>query len=437
MSGEEKRVERVAETAAMTVAGAAWAHTRTVLRVIFIILLVAGVLWLVYALQSVILLVVLAIFFAYLIAPLVEFVRRPVVIRGRERVMPRGIAIGVVYLIVFGVLGLIIYLLLPYLGAQFPAFVQQAKDYWKTISSNSSNLGEFFKKHGIPDNIAKEINNDIVPKIRENAEEYAGIALSSMVQWLGKIPWLILIPILAFFLLKDADSFRRSALQMLPRGRWRWRGDEFFQDVNSTLAAYIRAQLTACVIVGGICTLGFSIIGVPYSLVLGILAGMLEFIPLVGPLTLAVIVIFIAGFHSVGQAIAVTVFLGVLRVVEDYTIYPRIIGQGIHLHPLAVILAILCGAELAGVAGIFLAIPVVAIISVSYRHWLEHRGIEDLGELFEETEEKVEDAEDAVAQVVEAIEEHEEHPTKKTTPEDMARARPDLVTGELKNPGTS
>jgi len=171
--------------------------------------------------------------------------------------------------------------------------------------------------------------------------------------------------------------------------------------------------------------------------VLGILAGMLEFIPLVGPLTLAVIVIFIAGFHSVGQAIAVTVFLGVLRVVEDYTIYPRIIGQGIHLHPLAVILAILCGAELAGVAGIFLAIPVVAILSVSYRHWLEHRGIEDLGELFEETEEKVEDAEEAMMQVEEAIESEVEHPTKKTTPEDMARARPDLVTGELKHPGTS
>ena len=62
------------------------------------------------------------------------------------------------------------------------------------------------------------------------------------------LPWLILIPILAFFLLKDAESFRRSALLMLPRGRWRWRGDEFFQDINSTLAAYIRAQLTACLL---------------------------------------------------------------------------------------------------------------------------------------------------------------------------------------------
>jgi hypothetical protein len=64
--------------------------------------------------------------------------------------------------------------------------------------------------------------------------------------------------------------------------------------------------------------------------------------------------------------------------VHDYVIYPRIIGSGIHLHPLAIILAILCGEELAGLAGIFLAIPVVAIISVTYRHWLEHKGSEGL-----------------------------------------------------------
>jgi predicted PurR-regulated permease PerM len=186
--------------------------------------------------------------------------------------------------------------------------------------------------------------------------------------------WLVLIPILAFFLLKDADSFRRSALRMLPRGRLRWRGDEFFQDVNSALAAYIRAQLIACLLIGVVCTVGFYILGVPYALVLGILAGVLEFIPLVGPLVVAIIATLVASFHSPGTAIATLAFLVVLRIVHDYVTYPRIIGSGIHLHPLAVILAILSGAELAGIAGIFLAIPVVAIVSVSYRHWMEHRG---------------------------------------------------------------
>jgi len=83
------------------------------------------------------------------------------------------------------------------------------------------------------------------------------------------------------------------------------------------------------------------------------------------------------------SGLLVLLFLGVLRIIQDYFVYPRLIGQGIHLHPLAVIVAILSGAELAGVAGIFLAIPVVAILTVSYRHWLEHRGSEGLADLLE------------------------------------------------------
>jgi predicted PurR-regulated permease PerM len=161
---------------------------------------------------------------------------------------------------------------------------------------------------------------------------------------------------------------------MLPQGRIRWRGDEFFQDINSTLAAYIRAQLIACVIIGSICTAGFAIIGVRYPLVLGVLAGLLEFIPLLGPLVVAIVATTVAAVDSGSKAALVLAFLAVLRIVEDYVLYPRIIGSGIHLHPLAIILAILAGNELAGITGIFLAIPVIAVLTVTYRHWLEHRG---------------------------------------------------------------
>ncbi|HWN08023.1 MAG TPA: AI-2E family transporter, partial [Pyrinomonadaceae bacterium] len=106
----------------------------------------------------------------------------------------------------------------------------------------------------------------------------------------------------------------------------------------------------------------------------------------VGPLLIAVIAAVAAMLHAGPfSAFIVLIFLGVLRIVQDYIVYPRLIGHGIHLHPLAVIIAILSGAELAGVAGIFLAIPVVAILTVLYRHWLEHRGSEGLADLLEPT----------------------------------------------------
>lgn len=370
---KRNQVNQVAETVATATAEATWPQTRAVLRVIFIILAVAGVLWMLYALEGVILLVVLSVFFAYLIAPLVELVRRPFKVRGREHTMPRIVAIAIVYLIIFGGAGIALYILIPYLVNQVSEFVEQAPTYLQTARGQEQALNRFFQRLELPP-AAREAATDAALRALETVAGYGQIALASIVGWLGYIPWLILIPILGFFLLKDAEGFRNAALMMLPRGRIRWRGDEFFQDVNSTLAAYIRAQLTACILIGVICSIGFWLIGVPYWLALGILAALLEFIPLAGPLTVAVVATVVAAFGSPGKAAMVLLFLGVLRVIHDYAIYPRIIGQGIHLHPLAIVLAILCGEELAGLAGIFLAIPFVAILTVMYRHWLEHRG---------------------------------------------------------------
>jgi AI-2E family transporter len=122
-------------------------------------------------------------------------------------------------------------------------------------------------------------------------------------------------------------------------------------------------------------------------------------------------------------------------VVQDYFIYPRLIGHGIHLHPLAVIIAILAGAELAGVIGIFLAIPAVAILTVSYRHWLEHRGSEGLADLLEPG--STTEPEAPIDWSLEPAEPVLSRPNVDTTPDEMVRARPDLTTGELKMPADS
>ena len=402
----------------------AWVQTRVVLRIVVLLLAVAALLWVIYKLTAVLLLLVLSIFFAYLVAPLVDIVEKPVKLGGRTMRMPRGVAIGVVYLFLFAVVGAGIYFLAPQLAAQFPEFKQQATGYYKSIASTSDRINQYFTQHRMPAGVVKAVNDSVLGLIAKGGE-VASLALEHALGWIIFLPWLVLIPILSFFLLKDADSFRRSALAMLPRGRLRWRGDEFFQDINSTLAAYIRAQLTACVVIGAICSVGFALIGFPSPLVLGVLAGMFEFVPLVGPLCVAVLGAVLALAQSgLGMAFVVLLFLGVLRMVQDYLIYPRIIGHGIHLHPLAVILAILAGAEIAGVAGIFLAIPAIAILTVTYRHWLEHRGSETIAEVIEE----------AVVESEVQSEVTSNRPGATTTADEMARVRPDLLTGELKPP---
>jgi predicted PurR-regulated permease PerM len=397
-----------------------WHHTRVVLRVLLILLAFVALLWVIYRLTAVLLLIVLSIFFSYLIAPLVDFVQRPINVGGRARVIPRGLAIIIVYIVLFFTVGLVIYFLIPQVSAQFPEFKQQAIVYYQKIRSSTESLSQYFRQRRMPEGVGRYVDG-----VLAQGGELVRLAFERMLGWIIFVPWLVLIPVLSFFFLKDADAFRRSVLAMLPRGRLRWRGDEFFSDINSTLAAYIRAQLTACLLVGVMCTIGFWALGLPSPLVLGLIAGVFEFVPLVGPLLIAVLAALLGLLHSgFWTAFMVLVFLGVLRVVQDYVIYPRIIGTGIHLHPLAVIFAILAGAEIAGVAGIFLAIPVIAILTVTYRHWLEHRGSETIAEVIEEV----------VITPDAAVIGEEARPTASTTPEEMARLRPDLLTGELKAP---
>ena len=424
-----KQTKEAAVTAAKAAVEAYGPPTRVILRVIFILLVVIGLLWIISKITGIILLLVLSIFFAYLVSPMVEFLRQPRRIGNREIAVPKVAAIGIAYLIILGAIVLAIFVILPSLSNQFPEFVSQSKAYWKSVGEKAPQLVEDWRLRRLPQPVAEAVNKaapEVVNRVSQTGTEFAAASLGYLVY----LPWLVLIPILGFFLLKDADSFRRSALLMLPRGRWRWRGDEFFQDVNSTLAAYIRAQLTACLFIGVVCALGFTLLGLPGGLVMGFIAGVFEFIPLAGPLVVAIMAAILATLHAGPfNAFLVLLFLGVLRIVHDYFIYPRLIGQGIHLHPLAVIFAILAGEKLAGVAGIFLAIPLVAILTVSYRHWLEHRGSEGFADLLEPSQ--------AVEPEIPATAPTQPLPDElhaESTPEQMVRARPDLTTGELEWP---
>lgn len=426
----EQETKQIVRTATKAAVAASWLQTRLVLRVILIALLTyylfEAARWIIVKLTGVILLLILSIFFAYLVAPLVEFLSRPIRFSGRRFGIPRTLAVVLAYLLIVVVVVIGIYVLAPRLGNQLPQFAEQARNYWNSVGERTQSWIEYLRSHRMPVDAIKET----IPSVLEKVSQTVSAVVISMGGWLTYLPWLILIPVLSFFFLKDVDTFRRSALQMLPRGRWRWRGDEFFQDVNSTLASYIRAQLTACLLVGMVCAIGFTLLGVPSPLALGVIAGILEFVPLVGPLLIAVVAATAAMIHGGGfLAFMVLLFLAVLRIVEDYIVYPRLIGQGIHLHPLAVIIAILAGAELAGVAGIFLAIPVVAILTVSYRHWLEHRGSGGFADLLGPTPVAGVATSDLPGQ-----DHAPAHPDVDTTPEDMARERPDLTTGELKLP---
>lgn len=348
---------------------------RSIVRVVVITLLllfVAGFVQTVIAsLTHLFFLLVLSVFFAYLIDPLVILIRHPFKQRSLEKWMPRSFAIVIAYIFVFAVLGLAISNIAPRVVDQAKEFGTNIPTYGTAIRDRANDLSRRFDRLRIPDEVQAELNKKAADLGSSVTSAVGNFVLNSV----SYLPWLLLVPILAFFFLKDVNLFRLSILRMFPAGRWRMRAESVMADVNTTLAAYTRAQIISCILIGLICTAGFYILGLKYALLLGILAGIFEFVPLLGPAAIGLIVILTAAASDdPWKALYVAIFLIVLRIIHDYVTYPRIVRGGIHLHPLAIILAVLAGEQVAGIPGVFISIPIVAVATVIYRHVLEHQG---------------------------------------------------------------
>jgi predicted PurR-regulated permease PerM len=350
---------------------AAPAPGRAILRELLAIAAVGAGAWVVHRLGRVVLVVMLALFFAYVIAPLVDRAQRPFSVAGRSWRLPRGAAVALVYLLLASGVAVGGVILWPRAAAQFDAAVVSAPAYTESFHAWEHGWTKYYERVRIPLELRRSVDESVIGA-GDTAGAYARGSLMTLLGFLSNIPWLVLVPVLSFLMLKDAVAIRRTILTALPH-RIQLRGHRLFAELNNTLAAYIRAQLIACAIVGVLCGLGFALLGNPYAILLAVLATVLECIPLVGPLVVAAVAIGVAGLHGAGPALWTAAFLTVVRVVEDYVIYPRLIGRDIHLHPLIIILAVLVGAELGGVGGILTAIPLVALASVVVRHWLKWR----------------------------------------------------------------
>ncbi len=316
-------------------------------------------------------LLVLAIFFAYLLTPLVQLIRSPFKHRKLERFMPRSLAIFIAYLVVFTVLGVGIAYLAPRVTEQGREFGASLPGYAAAIRQSLNDMNRRFDRLRIPEEVQTRINDQVVVA-GERITSGFGNFLISLIYYL---PWLVIIPILSFFFLKDVNAIRLGILRMFPAGRWRMRAESVLEEVNSTLAAYTRAQLISCLLVGTVCTIGFYALGLKYALLLGILAGVFEFVPLLGPLAIGLIATTTAALgDDPRRAVWIAIFLIVFRIFHDYVSYPRIVRGGIHLPPVLIILSVIAGEQVAGIPGVLIAIPIVAIITVVYRHVLEHQG---------------------------------------------------------------
>lgn len=325
---------------------------RRAARYTFTAALVLLLLYIFYLVRVTLFIFILALLFAYLLSPLVNALDR--LLPGRTRTP----ALTLAYLFFLGLVVLA--------GMQIGSRVEkQAEDLEKKLPAILAPL------QGPPPQGAG-LEAEIIDRVRSELAQRAGDLFSKLpaaglkfMTVASDLVYVVVIPILAFFFLKDAAEIRQHLLDLVQDGSQRELLDEVMADVHLLLAHYMRALVVLVVAAFTAYGIFFTIIGLPYGVLLAAVAGALEFIPMVGPLTAAVIVTLVT-LISGGSVLGVLIFLGVYRVLQDYIISPHLMGQGVEVHPLLVLFGVFAGAEIAGIPGTFLSVPVLAIIRILY-----------------------------------------------------------------------
>lgn len=328
-----------------------------------------------FAATGVLLVVFLSFVATYLIAPAVEQLRDAAPSARRGRPISRSLAVLAIYgavgaaaLPVWVLAGHRVGLAIERMNTLVPEHTARFIDQLRASEVWADSLGLPSTIQHTVGGVTRSVSRSVQYEARSLAAELSGIR--------RLVPWLSIVPVVAFMLLTRWARFRRSTTRVLPTPHLQWRGNEFLRNLNSLLAAYTRAQATSGLVIGSLCWVGFALLGLPYPGTLALAAGLLEMIPLAGPLIMAVV----ATAMAPDRVIPVLAFLLGLRVLQDYVIYPRLISRTMKLHPLAVVFALWAGAALGGLVGVCLAIPVVGVLQVTLRHWREYRDIEALVE---------------------------------------------------------
>jgi predicted PurR-regulated permease PerM len=174
--------------------------------------------------------------------------------------------------------------------------------------------------------------------------------------------YLVVVPIVAFFMLKDGAGLRDGLLGMIPSETSRTEASRTVCEIQDLLSRYMRALLVLCSVVLLVFSAVLSALGVPYALLLASIAFLCEFVPVAGPLTALIVIVAVTALSGYPHALWVFAFLAGFRMLQDYVISPKVMGRGVEIHPLWIIFGVFAGAELAGIAGVFLSVPAMAVI---------------------------------------------------------------------------
>ena len=301
----------------------------------------------------------------FILAAVLALILNPAVNAAERRRVPRALAVLLLYGVIAAVLVMVGMYLVPLIRDEFSSLVAQGP----AIASYFQDLAD--KEHvvsvlGIPIDL-RQAYNDAVRNLPSVLAGHLSSVVENVFMLLNWIFQTLLVLLVAFFLVKDAHGIRRFFEDLVPHG-YRTDARELAAEIYRMLGAYMRGQVVICALVGLITGVAMWLVGVPYSLALGIVAGVTAFIPFIGPFLGALPALAVAAFvsQSSGKVVVVLVIYFVISNVIYNFISPKVFGDAVHLSPMLIIVAFVVGGYLGGILGLFVAVPVVATLRILF-----------------------------------------------------------------------
>jgi predicted PurR-regulated permease PerM len=314
------------------------------------------------------------IFPPLLIAATIVFLLNPIVHRLAQRGIPRAAAAGLTYLAVVVIGGVVVLALTPLVGGQvdqlrddYPEIRQRVED-WVDDRATQSEVEDWPIKIPKWDKLIDELSppeRDLRGQIRRLREFGSTVVHITLI--------LVLSPIIAFYLLVDLPHTADVVQSLIPPNM-RDEVNLVGRKLSRALGSYFRGQLAVALLVGVLCAIGLSIIGLKFAFIVGMIAGLFNIVPLIGPWIGGVPGVIIAlTTGSVVKAMLVVAVMAGVQQIDNHFITPQVMQRAVALHPSAVMLALLAGGTIAGFVGLLLAVPVTAALRIVGSHvWRHH-----------------------------------------------------------------
>ena len=334
---------------------------RAILVVLGIILAGIILIEVVRAAQGILIWIFVAIFLALALNPAVESLQR----RGVAR---RGLAVGIVFIGAILVIVAIAATIIPTLVSQVNDFVDAVPGYVEDLTAGRGKLGFLERDYQITERVREALGEGGASKVLG----FSGTALAVTKGVVTAVIATVTIAFLTFFMLLEGPAWVERVYSLLPaeqQPRWRKIG----HDIYDTIGGYVTGNLAISLIAGVVSTAVLLGLDVPFAVALGLLVAILDLIPLAGATIAAILVTTVAFLDSTTSGVIVLIFFILYQQLENHVLQPIVYGRTVKLSPLAVLIAVLIGAELAGVVGALAAIPVAGTIQVILVDWLERR----------------------------------------------------------------